>query len=120
MGAGVNEEKYQFCIALLPDKEPVRLDVTFPISLIFAGKFMRPIFRGSDPLSDNSLSAVFNLPISKPLLIHFLRDFSNLLVVMILYIDSETFEHVVNVVVAVYPSGFNIIEGFVQPAFLFL
>lgn len=45
MRSSIYQKKYQLFIPLLPDKKPIGLNVAFPISLKFAGKFMSFIFR---------------------------------------------------------------------------
>ncbi len=75
MSSSIYQKKYQLFISLLPDKKPIGLNVAFPISLKFAGKFMSFIFRWkSFSLFKNSqnIPKYFDIQTS-------LRDFLNLL-----------------------------------------
>ena len=45
MGSCICQNKYQLHIMLFPNKQPIRLNMTFPESFPFARQFMWSIFR---------------------------------------------------------------------------
>lgn len=59
MNACVKKQKPKFHIILFPDKQPVRLNMTFPLTNAVTAKFMRPI-GGREPAvllkKDNGLT----------------------------------------------------------------
>ena len=49
MGSRVKQKKGQFCVVLLPEQQPVRLNVTFPNASVFAREDMGPVLCGECP-----------------------------------------------------------------------